>query len=169
MPLDAPALSRALGQPLEPLRLLCRREAPQFQRALIAQAPHGEPLVVACTQEARLLAELAQQTEGAPRADERPLRFVNIRETALWSREAGRATPKVAALLAVARLPDPPPVAQVSYRASAGRVLVIGELDRGEAVARHLAASGCAVTLFAQGGAARRECRPGPASRARSN
>ena len=100
MPLDAPALSRALGQPLEPLRLLCRREAPQFQRALIAQAPHGEPLVVACTQEARLLAELAQQTEGAPRADERPLRFVNIRETALWSREAGRATPKVAALLA---------------------------------------------------------------------
>jgi ferredoxin len=155
MPLDAPALSRALGQPLEPLRLLCRREAPQFQRALIAQAPHGEPLVVACTQEARLLAELAQQTEGAPRADERPLRFVNIRETALWSREAGRATPKVAALLAVARLPDPPPVAQVSYRASAGRVLVIGELDRGEAVARQLAASGCAVTLFAQGGAAR--------------
>ena len=47
MPLDAPALSRALGEPLEPLRLLCRREAPQFQRALIAQAPHGEPLVVA--------------------------------------------------------------------------------------------------------------------------
>lgn len=40
----------------------------------------------------------------------RRIRFVNIRETGGWSRDAAQASPKIAALLAAARLPDPPPV-----------------------------------------------------------
>ena len=105
--------------------LLCRREAAAFQRAAIG----GDELLVACTQESRLFAELAEQTEGAPALAERPIRFVNVRETAGWSRDARRAPasvlPKIAALIAAAQLPEPDPVATVSYR-SAGRALVIG-------------------------------------------
>lgn len=42
-----------------------------------------------------------------------PLRFVNIRETGGWSRDAAHASPKIAALLALAHLPQPEPVATV--------------------------------------------------------
>ncbi len=126
MPLDAAALAKALG-PERSAGLatvhttLCRREAGAFQRA----AKSGEDLLVACTQESRLFLELNQQTEGAPSLDERPIRFVNIRETGGWSKDAKLASPKIAALLAAARLPDPDPVPTVSYRC-VGRVLVIG-------------------------------------------
>ena len=100
---------------------LCRREAPQFQRA----AKSGEPLLVACTQETRLFLELNENTEGAATVDERPIHFVNIREMAGWSAEAKQATPKIAALIAAARLPPPEPVPAVEYR-SEGRCLVVG-------------------------------------------
>lgn len=130
MPLDPAALSQALGpeaaEGLQTLHTtLCRREAPAFQRA----ARSGDELVVACTQESRLFLELNEQTEGAPSVQERPIRFVNIRESGGWSRDAARATPKIAALLAMAQLPEPTPVGTVSYR-SAGRVLVIGSAER---------------------------------------
>ncbi len=130
MPLDAAALSRALGPDAgEGLgtvhSVLCRREAGAFQRA----AKDGSDLLVACTQESRLFVELAEATEGVPRLSERPIRFVNIRETGGWSKDAASALPKTAALLAVAQLPDAEPVPTVSY-ASAGRVLVIGDADR---------------------------------------
>ena len=64
----------------------------------------AEPLLVACTQEQRLFLELNDQTEGAARVEERPIRFVNIRETGGWSRDARQATPKIAALIAAAIL-----------------------------------------------------------------
>ncbi|MEO6033377.1 MAG: 4Fe-4S dicluster domain-containing protein [Burkholderiaceae bacterium] len=126
MPLDGPALAKALGPELgaglETVHTtLCRREAGAFQRA----AKSGDELLVACTQESRLFLELNQQTEGAPGLDERQIRFVNIRETGGWSKDAKQASPKIAALLAAAQLPLPDPVPTVSYR-SAGRVLVIG-------------------------------------------
>jgi ferredoxin len=129
MPLDAGALKSALppeaAEGLSPLHsTLCRREAAAFQRA----ACSGDDLVVACTQESRLFLELNAQTEGAPSVQERPIRFVNIRETGGWSRDARQATPKIAALLAAAQLPEPDPVPTVSYR-SDGRVLVIGSGD----------------------------------------
>ena len=57
--------------------------------------------------------------------------------------------PKIAALLAAARLPDPEPVPTVSYK-SAGRVLVIGALDAAERAAA-LLADALDVTLFTQG------------------
>ena len=139
MPLDGPALTRALG--LEAgtgtstvHSLLCRREAVAFQRAAVA----GGDLLVACTQESRLFLELAEATEGAPGLAERPIRFVNIRESGGWSKDAAAAMPKIAALIAEAQLPEPEPVASVSY-ASAGRVLVIGAADRAVRAAAMLA------------------------------
>ncbi|HEY2928511.1 4Fe-4S binding protein [Piscinibacter sp.] len=139
MPLDPQALTTALGSDasdgLQTLHsTLCRREAGAFQRA----AKGGEDLLVACTQENRLFVELNAETEGAPSVQERPIRFVNIRETGGWSKDAGQATPKIAALLAAAQLPEPEPVGTVSYR-SAGRVLVIGTAERAQRAAALLA------------------------------
>jgi ferredoxin len=116
MTVDGATLSRALGEEsaLKVHSQLCGREAAQFAQA--AQQP-GE-LLVACTQEAPAFNELA----GARSA---PLRFVNIRETAGWSSQGREAMPKMAALLAVASLPEPEPVPSVSYR-SEGRLLIAG-------------------------------------------
>ena len=139
MPLDGPALKVALGPEagagLETTHtLLCRREAGAFQRA----AKSGDDVLVACTQESRLFQQLNQQTEGALPLSERPIRFVNIRETGGWSKDAAKAMPKIAALLALAQLPDAAPVATVSYR-SQGRALIIGDAERAGRAAEMLA------------------------------
>ena len=149
MTLDAPALRQALSPAsssssltsktstdgLETVHtLLCRREAAAFQRAALGT----DQLLVACTQESRLFAELNDATEGARPVAEQPIRFFNIRELAGWSRDPASATPKIAALIAAAQLPDPEPVSTVSYR-SGGRVLVIGAAERGERAAAMLA------------------------------
>ena len=156
MPLDGPALVRALpgeaGEGLASVHtLLCRREASAFQRA----AKSGDDLLVACTQESRLFLELNAQTEGAPSLAERPIRFVNIRETAGWSADARNApasvTPKIAALIALAQLPEPEPVTTVGY-ASAGRVLVIGSAGRAAQAAALLADKLAPTLLIAEPG-----------------
>lgn len=149
MPLDGAALGRALGEAIDVHTTLCRREAAAFQRA--ARSP--DDLVVACGQEQRLFTELAAATEGVLPPDARPIRFVNIRETGGWSADARAATPKMAALLAAARLPDPDPVPTVRYE-SQGRLLVVGPLDEAEALAERLA-DVWQVTLLSTGGAAR--------------
>jgi ferredoxin len=147
MPLDPKALGTALDEDLTLHTTLCRRDAPAFQRA----ARSSEDLVVACTQESRLFTELSEQTEGAVSLDVRPIHFVNIRETGGWGREAKAATPKIAALLAAARLPDAEPVPTVTYK-SAGRLLVIGPLEQAERVAG-MVADVLEVSLMATGGA----------------
>jgi len=117
IPLDAKALAATLksGSPLIVHRELCRREAGAFQAAL------GEDrVVVACTQEAPLFAEMHR--DSGAKAD---LRFANIREAAGWSAEGKAATPKIAALIAAAALPEPDPVPNVEYK-SGGQILVIG-------------------------------------------
>jgi ferredoxin len=151
MPLDSRGLIKALGPDagagLDTVHTtLCRREAGAFQRA----AKTGEDLLVACTQESRLFLELNEQTVGAPGLAERPIRFVNIRETGGWSKDAKAATPKIAALLALAQLPDPEPVPTVSYE-SKGRVLVIGDADRASRAAKMLADK-LDVSILLQGG-----------------
>src|SRR5881409_3593694 len=160
MPLDVPALSQALtatpGASPDGLEtthtLLCRREAGAFQRAAKATSEAGEPLLVACTQESRLFVELNAQTEGAASIEERPIRFVNIRETGGWSRDGARATPKIAALLAAAQLPMPAPVPTVSYR-SGGRCLIVGTADAAERAAELLADKLDVSLLIDRGGA----------------
>ena len=155
MPLDNRGLIKALGPDagagLETIHtLLCRREAGAFQRA----AKSGDDLLVACTQESRLFLELNARTDGAAGAEERPIRFVNIRETGGWSKDAtsepAAITPKIAALIALAQLPEPDPVPTVGYR-SEGRVLVIGDADRAARAAQMLADK-LGVSVLLQGG-----------------
>lgn len=141
MPLQTQQLGAALNEKLTLHSALCRREAGAFQKALQS----GDDLVVACTQEKRLFAEIGQQTDGATSV----IRFVNIRETGGWSSDAASATPKIAALLAAAHLPDAEPVATVTYK-SAGRLLIIGALDAAEQVAA-LLGDALDVTIFSQG------------------
>jgi len=137
MPLDRDALARATGA--ADLRLhaaMCQKDAAAF-----GDGAAGD-LLVACTQERRLLAGVVEGN-----ASVRTMQFVNIRETAGWSEEASRATPKIAALLAAAALPDPEPVAAVSYK-SEGQVLIVGPLDVGLRWADVLA-PGLSVTVLA--------------------
>src|SRR5262249_2639394 len=77
-------------------------------------------VVVACTQESKLFGEAAEEAGKT-----HTLRFVNIRENAGWSSDGRVATPKIAALLAEAALPEPEPVPRVTYR-SAGALLIVG-------------------------------------------
>jgi ferredoxin len=117
--LDARALGAALkaGEPLAVHHQLCRRDAGAFQAAL----GQAEEVIVACTQEAPLFGELAQGASAK-------IRFVNLREQAGWSPEGKGATPKMAALLAMAALPDPEPSPAVEFKSS-GQLVIIGPAD----------------------------------------
>ena len=61
IPLKSQALGEALNESLTQHSALCRREAASFQKAIQS----GDDVVIACTQEKRLFAELAEQTVGA--------------------------------------------------------------------------------------------------------
>jgi ferredoxin len=141
MALDPRGLGAALNEKLTLHSSLCRREAGAF----LAAAKTGEELVVACTQEKRLFAELADQLD-TPVA---PIRFVNIRETGGWSKDGAKAGAKIAALLAVAHLPEPEPVATVPFK-SQGRLLIIGEVGAAEQAAA-LFGDDVDVTIFSLG------------------
>ena len=130
--------------------LLCRREAGAFQRAALDEP---DTLVVGCTQEASLFLALNAATVGAPGPQERPIRFVNLRESGGWSKDAAQSTPKLAALIAAAQLPAPDPVATVAYR-SAGRTLVIGAADIASRAAALLADKLTVSLLISQAGGA---------------
>src|SRR5687767_11187930 len=94
MPLDERVVKRACrGAEVLGAHQLCRLELETFRKA----AATGEPLTVACTQEAPLFAEIAEDAD---------IRFVNIRETAGWSKDAKAAGPKIAALIAAAAEPS---------------------------------------------------------------
>lgn len=140
MPLDGTAIGRALDLPRAPdvHTMLCQRELARF-----SDTASGDVLV-ACTQEQRLLGDVAEEAGRA-----REIRFVNIRETGGWSEQARAATPKIAALLAMAALPDPEPVPSVSFR-SQGQLLIVGPLDAALYWADVLAPR-LAVTVLATG------------------
>jgi ferredoxin len=118
MRLDADVLARG-GTKLETANHLCRAELDRFRAA----AASGTPLTVGCTQEAPLFAEVAGETAGGA-----PIAFANVRETAGWSKDAGTAGPKMAALLAAAAEPVPEtPLVSVS---SDGVALIYGSDER---------------------------------------
>ena len=80
MPLDEQAIGRGChSAKIETARHLCRTEIERFRAA----AGAGAPLTVGCTQEAPLFTEVA--AEAAPGAE---IAFVNVRETAGWSKQA---------------------------------------------------------------------------------
>lgn len=113
MPLDAEKIRRTCkGASVEAARFLCRDQLDQFRNA----AAGDGPLTVACTQEAPLFLDVA-----GDRAD---LGFVNIRETGGWSKDAGNAGPKMAALIAAAS--EPLPEVPIVTLKSDGVVLVYG-------------------------------------------
>ena len=99
MPLDGEAVRRACrGAEVIEGRQFCRVELERFRKA----AAGAETLAVACTQEAPLFNEVADEIEGSA-----PLSFVNIRETAGWSDGAAKAGAKMAALIAAGTEPAP--------------------------------------------------------------
>ena len=85
------ALGRALGKDdaLPVYRQLCRTQISGFEAAVDGTAP----VMVACTQEAPLFAEVATE-----RGKDAPI-FTNIRERAGWCKAKSGATAKIAALL----------------------------------------------------------------------
>jgi ferredoxin len=119
LPLDAKALASALELKGVPVvnTMLCQKELAKFTGNAAGD------VLVACTQEAKLFEQVAEEDGRA-----QTIRFVNIRETAGWSREARGATPKIAALLAQAGSPEPDPVERVTYR-SQGQLLIVGPAE----------------------------------------
>lgn len=94
-----PLTPEALGATGKPAHQLCRAQLDRFRSALGDFAT----VTVACTQEAPLFAEVARD-DGFTGT----LRFANIRETAGWSDQGAQATPKMAALLAMAEIAPTP-------------------------------------------------------------
>ncbi len=117
MPLDGEAVrSVCRGADVIEGRQLCRAELERFRKL----AAGGEPITVACTQEAPLFEEVAGEIKDAAE-----LTFVNIRETAGWSKDARLAGPKMAALIAASAEPVP----EVAYvpLSSEGVTLIYGK------------------------------------------
>jgi ferredoxin len=130
MPLDGKALAKACGAKggCDVYSQLCRTQIDSFKTALAG----GEPLIVACTQEAPLFEET--RGEFGPGT---AIGYANIRERAGWAKEGRDALPKIAALLAEATL-DLPPTPTVSMK-SGGECLVYGRDESAIEAARQLA------------------------------
>ena len=138
MLLDSTALAKALALagPLPVHTQLCQKELAAFADRAVGD------VIVACTQEARLFGDLAE--EGGKT---QTIRFVNVRESAGWSAESRAATPKIAALLAAAALPEPEPVASVAFK-SEGQLLIVGPLAAAQAWAERLQNQLAVTVLF---------------------
>ena len=143
---DGKRIGNALGLESQPIvhSELCRRNLAAFEGAVKA----GGDVIVSCTQEAPLFGELQSEFKA-----DAAVRFVNIREAAGWSDEGEQAAPKMAALLALAQMPDPEPVPLVSYR-SGGALLIVGHADAALGWAERLAAQLQVAVLIAGGGQA---------------
>ena len=114
MPLDAPAIGRACSAHVTLANQLCGVDLAQYKTALA----DGSGITIACTQEAPLFKEVAEDLEKPEPT------FVNIRETAGWSKDAAAAAPKMAALIAASG-EEMPPVALVTLESN-GVVLIYG-------------------------------------------
>jgi ferredoxin len=116
MPLDGAPVERACrGVDVLRGRQLCRAELDRVRNA----AAGGQPIAIACTQEAPLFREISGEIS---------VTFANIRETAGWSKDAKAAGPKIAALIAAACEPMPDPA--VVNLTSEGTTLLYGRDER---------------------------------------
>jgi len=138
MPLAAGQIAKACdGEATDVATHLCRAQLGRFEETLKSA---GGDVVVACTQEAPLFLETAEDL-----GFEGELSFTNIREKAGWSSEGDQATPKALALLAEATLPRP--ITGTVELESGGSVLVIGSDDKAWDAAETLART-LTVTLL---------------------
>lgn len=138
MNIDGAKLSKALGadEAGQIHEHLCRTQVDRFAAALEG----GEPLLIACTQEAPLFRELTEEAGQDP-----GLAFVNIRERGGWTQAKGDLTPKIAALLAESTV-DVQPAGQTTLT-SDGVCLVYGRGQAAFDVAQKLS-SRLSVTLL---------------------
>ncbi|MBR1147896.1 4Fe-4S binding protein [Bradyrhizobium sp. AUGA SZCCT0431] len=127
MPLDVAAINRGCAGKITQANQLCGLELDRFKQALA----DGAPITVACTQEAPLFREVA---EDFPQAQ---LTFANIREAGGWSNDAAAAGPKAAALIAAAQ-EDMPPISLVTLESS-GVALIYGRDEVAIEAAQRLA------------------------------
>ena len=104
----------------------------------------GGPVTIACTQQAPLFADVAEELGFAGN-----LAFANIRETGGWSDQAAAAGPKAAALLAVAAEPAAE-YATVSLESS-GVILIYGRDDAAIEAGRALAGKLDVTVLLTRG------------------
>ena len=131
MEIDSDALSAATGLDIAPpCSALCTR---QIDRA--ADGLTRGDAMIACTQEARTFAELAEEL------DMDPAPLVDLRDRAGWTDDTRPTLPKMAALLAEAAMPA---VAEKTVDvASEGLCLILGDaaaaLPAAEALAEYLA------------------------------
>src|SRR6202008_3623535 len=107
MPLDVQAIGRGCTGKITQANQLCGLERSGSQAALAG----GTPVTVACTQQAPLFREVA---EDFPEAQ---LTFVNIRETGGWSNDAAADGPKGAAPIAAGQ-EDMPPISMVTLESN---------------------------------------------------
>ena len=127
MPLHPDAIGRACAGRVTQANQLCGLDLDAFKAALA----NGAPITVACTQQAPLFRELAEDFPAST------LSFVNIRETGGWSRDAAAAGPKTAALIAAAAEPaGPVPMVTLESR---GVVLIYGRDEIAVETGRRLA------------------------------
>ncbi|MEI6158767.1 MAG: 4Fe-4S binding protein [Roseococcus sp.] len=118
MALDGKALAKgctAQGSELRTAEHLCRSQLDRFLAAL----GENRPVTMACTQEAPLFTQEAEEAGFVGVLD-----FVNVREHAGWSAEGAEAGPKMAGLLASAAVPLPG-ISLVSMT-SQGIALILG-------------------------------------------
>lgn len=115
MPLHGQVVARTCRSKVRTADQLCRKELDFFKAVL----PQESDVIVACTQEAPLFREVAEDLGYAGR-----LTFANVREQAGWSSEARAAGPKTAALLAAAA-EEMPPIQAIALE-SKGVALIYG-------------------------------------------
>lgn len=136
MQLDADTIRKGChGGTVETAHHLCRAEIERFRSA----AATGEPIMVACTQEAPLFSEIAEEFPGRE-----PIIFANIRETGGWSSEGKDAGPKMAAILAAAEPAMEIPLVTLN---SEGVILIYGR-DEHAIEAAHLLKDRLDVTVL---------------------
>lgn len=117
MDIDGKKLGVALGKdaPVAVHTELCRSGLDTFRKAAVS----GENVHVACTQEAPLFLEVAEDLEASG-----AFSFKNIRENAGWAEAGGKAVAKMAALIAEAS--HQPQMAPALTLQSDGVCLVVG-------------------------------------------
>ena len=134
MKIDEKSLQANLGIEQSPKihSNLCRSQLADFEREIAKN--EGKNLLVACTQEAPLFQELSGDCDVS---------FVNIREAAGWGKSGGKASAKMAALIAEAAF-EPVPTGLLPVTSN-GACIVYGAgqqaLDVASKLARNLTVS----------------------------